>query len=357
MCTKAAIATPQVEMNCNQTSCRQLWVSKSLIVDIPMEEDRESGTGVFVARTMNTYLGKQVDNREWTNMLHLDRNFVPPCNKDSFYTYHTPYLAPRMPDNFFEMGNDATFSDADQEIYDDEPLKASTSQKKVMFTCTVPGCESLFNSMSNRKRHERLHSGEKPHKCEYLGCGKSFARKYDLKVHFRTHTKEKPYTCEVAGCGKKFSRNSSLREHERNIHNLSTSQKNKNKDRRSIPFPEIKCEDKMEDRRFSHELKHSEPLDYHARAQVRELVSLFHQAKSPDFKNSGEIELKSSLPKDLVIDLFDLKKERVHTPNLEFSKYDTPLPPIQNSAMFHLNFPPSNMINDDTWQELEAPLY
>jgi len=96
--------------------------------------------------------------------------------------------------------------------------------RKTLFACKYSGCNGIFTTLANMKRHEKLHSGEKPYSCSFENCGKSFARKYDMKVHLRTHTKEKPYQCSLNGCSTRFSRISSLREHERNIHgvNLST---------------------------------------------------------------------------------------------------------------------------------------
>lgn len=88
--------------------------------------------------------------------------------------------------------------------------------------------------------HMRLHSGDKPYKCEFCGrhfrqwgdlkyhcisihseeknyqceyCGKDFARKYSLIVHRRIHTGEKNYKCEF--CGKSFRASSYLQNHRR----------------------------------------------------------------------------------------------------------------------------------------------
>lgn len=88
--------------------------------------------------------------------------------------------------------------------------------------------------------HKRLHSGDKPYKCEECGrhfrqwgdlkyhstsihsehkqyqceyCAKEFARKYSLIVHRRIHTGEKNYRCEY--CNKTFRASSYLQNHRR----------------------------------------------------------------------------------------------------------------------------------------------
>ena len=42
--------------------------------------------------------------------------------------------------------------------------------------------------------HEKLHSGEKPFKCEY--CDKSFAQSTGLQQHTETHNTTNNYSCE-----------------------------------------------------------------------------------------------------------------------------------------------------------------
>lgn len=49
---------------------------------------------------------------------------------------------------------------------------------------------------------ERIHSGERPHSCDFPGCDKHFIQRSALTVHKRVHTGEKPHKCQ--SCDKVF---------------------------------------------------------------------------------------------------------------------------------------------------------
>lgn len=64
-----------------------------------------------------------------------------------------------------------------------------------LFKCQY--CEKQFVYEEQLRKHEQVHSGEKPYRCQV--CGKNFANPTCLKLHQRLHTGEKPHTCTECG--------------------------------------------------------------------------------------------------------------------------------------------------------------
>lgn len=68
-----------------------------------------------------------------------------------------------------------------------------------MFAFTAASCYR-FKTQLRLIKHQTVHSGFKPHKCEI--CGREFREKGTLREHIRIHTGAMPFTCEF--CGKRF---------------------------------------------------------------------------------------------------------------------------------------------------------
>ena len=80
--------------------------------------------------------------------------------------------------------------------------------------CEFPGCDKLFSSRYNLKRHfETTHQNIKRFICEV--CDKPLSSKQNLKEHMHIHSKIKPFVCEEHNCGQCFRQRSQLSSHKK----------------------------------------------------------------------------------------------------------------------------------------------
>lgn len=79
-------------------------------------------------------------------------------------------------------------------------------------------CDKLFYTEDNMKRHLKLHSEDRPYKCDKEDCGKAFKTMNGLKFHVSSHQIDRPHPCEIDGCTKSFKSMRALAMHLNETH-------------------------------------------------------------------------------------------------------------------------------------------
>lgn len=84
------------------------------------------------------------------------------------------------------------------------------------FKCDRNDCKKVYSSYNGLNRHiARIHDNSFNIKCFWPGCEKRFVDKNEVKKHYRRHTGEKTYECDWPECGRKFGEKATMKNHKR----------------------------------------------------------------------------------------------------------------------------------------------
>lgn len=105
-----------------------------------------------------------------------------------------------------EASRNAPIDDGNGVVIARPAAKRSRPKK---FSC--PLCWVKLSNVGQFNGHIRIHTGERPFRCDYATCGKSFTRNEELTRHKRIHTGMRPFKC--IKCQKCFGRKDHLKKH------------------------------------------------------------------------------------------------------------------------------------------------
>ena len=100
-----------------------------------------------------------------------------------------------------------------------EELEEHKKTHEILYKCPKEGCNLQFMHEKNLQKHQKTHCILiKRYLCPFPGCGKRFTALYNQKIHYRIHTGERPYKCEI--CGNNYYDRANYKYHIKTAHKV-----------------------------------------------------------------------------------------------------------------------------------------
>jgi general transcription factor IIIA len=97
-----------------------------------------------------------------------------------------------------DVSTEATQNAPKHEItYED---KAKTTTQNIVWTCEYEGCQKVFRTKNNLRRHAKIHDqAQKKFKCTFENCEAEFCRREHLSNHMNAHDTQNMIKCDFPG--------------------------------------------------------------------------------------------------------------------------------------------------------------
>jgi hypothetical protein len=150
----------------------------------------------------------EYDEHEDHHLEQALKDMVASGELESFLRDNTISLSEIQDDTSIRYGSAVEMCDFGQRS---RVRRHSIGSVDEVIKCPFPGCDKIFNRSYNFKSHLKIHSGEKPFRCNH--CELSFARCHDMRRHEKIHKREFKNLNKCDFCNKTFSRPDALNRH------------------------------------------------------------------------------------------------------------------------------------------------